>query len=182
MRHVCVAIVTALSFSVLPACKKKEPTPKRAEVPAATAAPAAAPPPAAYKPRYAQRMFEVTLRMQLLARSVDQGNWGYAGQQAVELYETFKQDLPVVLPANGVNPGVDLKAMRAAYTNGQLQPLVAATQKRDRAAFDKLYAEAIIGCNACHGAVGKGFVVIKANPKAAHFSELIDVAAGAAQK
>ena len=198
MRYACVVVALSLSLSLSPACKKKEPTPSNGSKsaapvvtaapappvapPAASPAPPVAAPAASYKPRYAQRMFEVTMRMHLLARAVDQGNWGYANQQAVELYETFKQDLPAVLPANGVTPGIDLKAMRGGYTEGQLRPFLEATQKRDRGAFDKLFAEAIAGCNACHGAVGKGFVVIKANPKATHFTELIDVAAGAAQK
>lgn len=187
--RVLIVIAIVLPLSLL-ACKKKEPqrpsqptaaAPGVSAVPGAAAvAPAIVPAPAApaaYKPRYAQRMFEVALRFHLLGKTADKGNWGYATHQAVELYETFKSDLPNVLPATNLPAGVDIKKLRADYTEGQLAALVAAARKQDKGAFEKAYAEAGAGCNTCHGQVGKSFVVIKAKPGTT-FEELLALEAG----
>jgi len=164
-----LSLALPLALSLAPGCKKKEPTPPAktmTDAPAtapAPVAPAAAPAPAAgYKPRYAQRMFEVALRFHLAGKAVDKNNWDYATHQAYELVETFKNDLPYVLPAANVPPGVDLKGLRAQFTSGPATALLDAAKKRDRKLWDAAYANAAQSCNACHAQVGKGFITIKA--------------------
>jgi hypothetical protein len=186
-----VAILFWMVFGL--GCQKKEPQQKGAppatratRAPAtstsASTPPAAAPAPVAsapaYKPRYAQRMFEVALRFHLLGKSVAKDNWGYANQQAVELYETFKSDLPNVQPAFRIAAGVDLKALRAAFTEQSLRALMDVTAKKDKPSFARAYRDAATACNGCHDAVGKGFVKVKLAPGGT-FEDTLDLAAGA---
>jgi len=180
-----VVILGSIALLLGGGCKKKEtPAPARAPAmapapaPAPAASPAPAPPPEVYKPRYAQRMFEVLLRFHLAGRSVAKGNWGYAHQQAFELVETFRHDLTKVLPATRIPAGVDLKGLRSAFTDTQLVALLAATEKKDRAAFDKAYKETAAGCNSCHNQVGRQFLVLRETP-GKDVEDLIDLAAGA---
>ena len=181
MRPLVLVLVALVATLAATSCKKKEPSPPplgaaapavfpapraspAAPAPGAAPAPPAAPAVAGYKPRYAQRMFEVALRFHLAGKSVEKGNWDYATHQATELFETFKNDLPNVLPATNVPPGVDIKGLRAQFTNAQLVALVDAAKKRDKKGWDAAYVGAAAGCNSCHAQVGKQFIAIQAKP------------------
>jgi hypothetical protein len=177
-----VAIVLSLSIS----CKKKEPPKGPATPVASTPAPGQGAPPApampaapeVYKPRYAQRMFEVLTRFYLAGAAAEKGNWGLVYQEAFELSETFKYDLTKVLPAVRIPAGVDLKGLRSAFTNTQLSGLLAAAEKKDKAGFLKSYAETAAGCNGCHNQINRAFLVIKDKPQAT-WEDVLDIGAGA---
>jgi hypothetical protein len=123
-------------------------------------------------------MFEVLQRFQIAGAASQKGNWGLVHQQAYELLETFRGDLPHVLPAVRIPTGVDLKGLRSAYAETQLTALLAAAEKRDRATFEKAYKEAAAGCNACHNQVDRKFIIIREVPQRS-IEDQLDIGAGA---
>ncbi|BAK77286.1 hypothetical protein NH8B_2472 [Pseudogulbenkiania sp. NH8B] len=94
-------------------------------------------------------MNEIGTRFANLYWAANGGNWGLADYQLKELLEAQE-----VGEATRPGRAPMLKALEENY----LVPLQAAINKKDLSQFNPRFAEAERGCNACHTALGYGFI------------------------
>jgi hypothetical protein len=84
------------------------------------------------------------------------GNWDLARFELAEI----KENLDLVVTLRPEDNGVDLKGLADAFERTQLAGVAGAIEAGDPARFDRLYAESIAMCNACHERTGRPFIVI----------------------
>lgn len=94
-------------------------------------------------------MNEIGTRFANLYWAANGGNWGLAQYQLKELLEA-QEVAEVTRPARA--------PMLKAFEQSYLEPLAAAIKKKDLSQFNPRFAAAEQGCNACHTALGYGFI------------------------
>lgn len=77
------------------------------------------------------------------------GNWGLAQYQLKELVEA-QEVAEITRPQRA--------PMLKAFEESYIEPLGKAIEKKDLAQFNRSFAAAVNGCNACHTALGYGFI------------------------
>ena len=102
-------------------------------------------------PKFAIPMREVGDRFQNMYFAAKGGNWGLA-------FYMSKYMNGAMNPAKVTKPA-EYKTWASFYT-GAWQPVEKAIQAKDIKAFDKAYKEVTGACNACHQAMGYGFIEV----------------------
>jgi hypothetical protein len=89
-------------------------------------------------------------------------NWVYLDYEVNELKNAFARIGRTVPTFNGqaLAPAID------ARIGGQIERLAAAVKARDARRFDAAYADLTDACNACHKALNKDWIVIRAPSRA----------------
>jgi len=100
-------------------------------------------------------MMEYGRRFAMLPFAVDAGDWGMAQYQLKEQIE-IQEVGETTRPAKS--------ELLADFEHGFLDPISAAIENEDTAAFNSAYADAIDGCNACHVATGHPYVQVQMPP------------------
>ncbi|WP_024303851.1 hypothetical protein [Pseudogulbenkiania sp. MAI-1] len=104
---------------------------------------------AAIQPGLGGGMNEIGSRFANLYWAANGGNWGLAQYQLKELLEA-QEVAETTRPARA--------PMLKAFEQSYLEPLAAAIKKKDLSQFNPRFAAAEQGCNACHTALGYGFL------------------------
>lgn len=104
---------------------------------------------AAIQPGLGVVMHEVGYRFTNTYRAANGGNWGLAQYQLKELREALEV-------AEATRP--QRAGMLQAFERAHLNPVGEAIEKKDLAAFNPRFAQAVKGCNACHTALGMHFI------------------------
>ncbi len=100
-------------------------------------------------------MMEYSRRFALAKKAADAGDWGLAQ------YE-LKEQTEIQEVGETTRPGKAelLKNFEHTY----LVPVMKAVEAQDKTAFDKAYADAIEGCNACHAGTGHPYIHFQMPP------------------
>jgi hypothetical protein len=98
-------------------------------------------------------MHEIGYRFSSLFLAARGGNWGLAQYELKELLEA-QEVAEVTRPKRA--------GMLKAFERNYLAPLVVTIEKKDTRQFNKRYSAAVNGCNACHTALGYGFIRFQA--------------------
>ncbi len=107
---------------------------------------------ASIQPGLGTVMHEMAYRFTNTYWAANGGNWGLAQYQLKELLEA--QEIgEITRPQHAPM----LKANEQTY----LAPLAKAIEKQDIQQFNHRFSEAVNGCNACHTALGYGFIQFK---------------------
>lgn len=114
--------------------------------------------------RYGPLMVELGRRYEVLGRASLAGRHELAAYELHEIEEMFEDDFPHAAAPSSTPPGVDLRALREAFSREHLPPLEAAVRARDAAAFRAAFEAASRSCNGCHAAVRKGFIEVPTAP------------------
>jgi hypothetical protein len=112
---------------------------------------------AAIQPGLGVVMQEFGFRFSNMHFAANGGNWGlaqYELKELVEAQEVAELTRPQRAPM--------LKAFEASY----LKPLDESIEKQDLAQFNQRFKAAMNGCNACHAALGFGFIEYRLPSKA----------------
>ncbi|MEX6502581.1 hypothetical protein [Pseudomonas zhanjiangensis] len=96
-------------------------------------------------------MHEIGYRFAALYWAAKGGNWGLAQYQLKELGEA-QEVAEVTRPRR--------REMLKAFEGSYLAPLRKAIEAQDGDAFGKRFLQAQQGCNACHTALGYGFIQV----------------------
>ena len=102
-------------------------------------------------PKFAIPMREVGDRFQNMYFAAKGGNWGLA-------YYMSKYMNGAMNPAKITKP--DEYPMWSGFYESSIEPVNKAILAKDFAAFEKRYAEAVEGCNACHATMGYSFIKV----------------------
>lgn len=102
-------------------------------------------------PKFAIPMREVGDRFQNMYYAAQGGNWALAAYMSKYMNGAMN-------PAKVTKPE-EYKTW-ASFYGGAWQPVEKAIQAKDLKAFDKAYTEVIGSCNACHQAMGYGFIEV----------------------
>ena len=102
-------------------------------------------------PKFAIPMREVGDRFQNMYFAAQGGNWALAAYMSKYMNGAMN-------PAKVTKPA-EYKTWASFYT-GAWQPVEKAIQAKDFKAFDKAYKEVTGACNACHQAMGYGFIEV----------------------
>jgi len=107
---------------------------------------------AEFAPGLGTVMMEYSHRFYIAYYAAKAGNWDlakYELHEMLEIQEVAEATRPIHAPA--------LKAFEDTYLNKVEESIKAKGWKK----FDTAYREAIVGCNACHGASGHGYIRYK---------------------
>ena len=102
-------------------------------------------------PKFAIPMREVGDRFQNMYFAAQGGNWALASYMS-------KYMNGAMTPAKVTKPA-EYKTWASFYSS-TWQPVEKAINAKDIKAFDKAYKEAVVSCNACHQAMGYGFIEV----------------------
>ena len=111
--------------------------------------------------RYGPIMVAVARRHEMLGRALAAGRWDLAGYAVEELGEDI-EELPLALPPHDAR--VDPLPIARGFYEGPLRALTAAVATRDARVAREAWQATSRGCNGCHQAVGKGFIVVPETP------------------
>jgi len=103
-------------------------------------------------PKFAIPMREVGDRFQNMYFAAKGGNWALA-------YYMSKYMNGAMNPAKITKP--DEYPMWSGFYESSMGPVNKAIFAKDFATFEKKYVEALDSCNACHSAMGYGFIKVK---------------------
>jgi hypothetical protein len=103
-------------------------------------------------PKFAIPMREVGDRFQNMYHAAHGGNWALAAYMSKYMNGAMN-------PAKVTKPA-EYKTW-ASFYSGTWQPVEKAIAAKDFKAFDKAYKDVIGGCNACHQAMGYGFIEVQ---------------------
>ena len=105
-----------------------------------------------YRPPLGDIMGKIQLRHIKLWFAGKSGNWELATYEVDEIKASLETaaDLYRGIPAELVTNTAD-----------PIYAIVAAIEAKDGAAFAKGYSELTFACNACHGGIGRSFIVIQ---------------------
>jgi hypothetical protein len=102
-------------------------------------------------PKFAIPMREVGDRFQNMYYAAKGGNWALAAYMSKYMNGAMN-------PAKVTKPE-EYKTW-ASFSTGTFQPVDKAIAAKDIKAFEKAYKDVIPGCNACHQAMGYGFIEV----------------------
>jgi len=102
-------------------------------------------------PKFAIPMREVGDRFQNMYFAAKRGNWGLAFYMSKYMNNAMN-------PAKLTKP--DEYPLWSSFYNEKFAPVNKAIVAKDLAAFEKEYTAAIKECNACHTAMGYGFIKV----------------------
>jgi len=104
-------------------------------------------------------MHEIGYRMSAMYRAANGGNWGLAQYELKELLEA-QEVAELTRPKRA--------PMLKGFEDGNLDPLGKAISKKDINLFNKRFTAAVNSCNACHTALGYGFIKYKVSGQPKH--------------
>ena len=113
-------------------------------------------PQSAYVPGLGDIMGATQMRHAKLWFAGQNGNWQLAGYELGEIKEGF--EVAVTLHPNFM--GVPVSSLITAFTAKPLDALVSAIAARSKDDFTKAFDQLTSGCNGCHHAANKPFIVI----------------------
>jgi hypothetical protein len=94
-------------------------------------------------------MHEMGYRLTSAYWAANGGNWGLAQYELKELLEA-QEVAEITRPQRA--------SMLKAFEDGYLAPLGKTIEKKDISQFNLRFSETVNGCNACHTALGYGFI------------------------
>lgn len=103
-------------------------------------------------------MAEIGRRLERAGRAVDANRWELAAYDVGELEEVFEEELAIVVTPEDVP--LDVGKVAAQFSRTQLPALERAIATRDRATFERAFAQATEGCNSCHRAANHGYIEV----------------------
>lgn len=105
-----------------------------------------------------EMMAEVGRRLERAGRAVDANRWELAAYDVGELEEVFEGEVAVVVTPEDVP--LDVGKVAAQFARTQLPALERAIASRDRATFERAFAQTTDACNACHRAANHGYIEV----------------------